>query len=545
MNGLKHLGVLALVGMSLLLLMNPGALTPVSAQSGYTPPAGLVSAWRADGNANDSVGGNNGTMLGSVTFGPGIAGQAFQVGNGSYVTIPGAPNLDFGQTSPITVNAWVFRTSDSDTQHILGKRTSDCGVLNYQMYYQYDYVGFGGNDAASLSFVLSKNTWYHLAGTFDGSTFSLYINGELKATAPGTLGPVVSSDLEIGNSGACANGWFGGLIDEVEIYNRALSSSEILAIFNARSIGGVDPALNGCYVYAPNAVNEGDTFRTTVKCHAITSQVFGFQFGTTFTPTMVARNGVPNLAVAEQVGTTYTSGSFVLATDLLGVNSLNGLYAVSHTGTDTSTGDFTLGTFDASVPLGITADSSAMVDLRDLKLADRNGADIAANLPQSHAIITITNLVVAQREVGTLHVASDGAMTTVRAMHLNLDDGAPLDVATAPGSYHDFSVTAYQYPVGKQSADIAISMLSHLSCTRNASLADGLNPASVLGTTYTVKAGDANADGNIDLNDATLVGGYFGTSRTDSADISGDGTVDIYDLVHIGRNYNATSGTCS
>jgi hypothetical protein len=227
------------------------------------------------------------------------------------------------------------------------------------------------------------------------------------------------------------------------------------------------------------------------------------------------------------------------------VNSLNALYAVSHTGTDTTTGDFTFGTFDANVPLGITANSSVTVDLRDLKLADRSGADIATSLPQNQAVITINNLFIAQREAGTLRVASDGTMTNIRTLHLNLDDGSPLDVATALGNYYDFSVTTYQYPVDKQSVDIAISMLSHLSCTKNIPLSDGLNPASVLGTTYTLKAGDANADGTINLYDAVLVGSYFGTSRTDGADINGDGTINIFDLVHIGRNYTAISGPCS
>ena len=60
-----------------------------------------------------------------------------------------------------------------------------------------------------------------------------------------------------------------------------------------------------------------------------------------------------------------------------------------------------------------------------------------------------------------------------------------------------------------------------------------------------LKAGDANADHSIDVDDATLVGGYIGTSRSDGSDINGDGAVNIYDLVAIGRNYNATSGTCS
>ena len=82
-------------------------------------------------------------------------------------------------------------------------------------------------------------TWTHLAGTFDGATFRLYINGQLAGTAVGTLGPTFAVPLTIGTSGTCHTfgQGFGGFIDEVEIYNRALSASEIEAIFEAGSEG--------------------------------------------------------------------------------------------------------------------------------------------------------------------------------------------------------------------------------------------------------------------------------------------------------------------
>ena len=318
-----------------------------------------------------------------------------------------------------------------------------------------------------------------------------------------------------------------------------------LSFAQGDAVIGSDPALSGCYLYTPNAVNEGDSFAATVKCHDIGSPVYGFQFGTTFSPALVTRNGVPNTPVATQLGTSYVEGNFAPTNPLVGMNSLSNLYAVSHTGTDTSTGDFTLGTFYATAPLGITANSSATVDLRDLKLSDISGADVVVGLPNSQTTVTINNLYIALRGSGTIRVSSDGRMTTLRAVHLGLDGGDPADIPTASGSFTDFSVLAYRYPTGKQSADLAISLTSHLSCTRTVPLVDGLNTVSALGTAYTLKAGDANADHHIDLNDAVLVGSYFGTSRTDGTDINGDGTINIFDLVHIGRNYTAVSGTCS
>jgi hypothetical protein len=58
-------------------------------------------------------------------------------------------------------------------------------------------------------------------------------------------------------------------------------------------------------------------------------------------------------------------------------------------------------------------------------------------------------------------------------------------------------------------------------------------------------AGEVTAYGKIDVADAVKVGSDFGTSQTGSTDIHGDGTVTIYNLVHVGRNYIAVAGPCS
>jgi hypothetical protein len=312
---------------------------------------------------------------------------------------------------------------------------------------------------------------------------------------------------------------------------------------NAASVIGTDPTLSNCYIYAPATVYEGQTFTSVVKCNTITSAVFGFEFGTTFTPALATVDGVAGTAVAALVGSAYTAGTFAPTNSVVGMNSLSNLYAVSHQGTDTSTGTFILGTFDTTVPFGIVADSTATVGLRDLKFSDRNGAALSAPVTQISATVSIVNLIFALRHAGTITVQSDGSMTNVRAIHLGLDGGNPTDVTTASGSSYGFSVGAYQYPQDKTSATVSISMTSHLSCTTNITLADGPNAASVLGTTYTLLAGDVNNDGSIGIGDATLVGSNYNTSQSGATDINGDGVVNIYDLVAIGRNYNATSAT--
>jgi|GEM_PF-619849 len=224
------------------------------------PPSGMVGWWPGDGNANDIVGGNNGTPVNGAGFAPGIVGQAFSFnGANQTVTVPSSPSLSFGTTSPLTVELWAYRTSSADPMHLVGKRNA-CGDLNYQMAVNMgtgEGLCFGdgdGNEVAS-GLDLPINTWTHLAGTFDGTNFRLYVNGVLTATQAGTLGPVNSVPLEIGGSGTCP--MFAGLIDELSIYDRALSSDEVAAIYSAGTFGKCKPVtweLTGVGVSNTNAV---------------------------------------------------------------------------------------------------------------------------------------------------------------------------------------------------------------------------------------------------------------------------------------------------
>jgi hypothetical protein len=196
----------------------------------------MVSWWPGDSNTDDIIGGNNGTFSGNFSFSPGEVGQAFSFDGSSYVEVPDAANLNFAPTAPITIDMWVYRTSDAPIMHLIGKREG-CGSANYQMALNTTsgeglvFGGSGGEVATGQD--LPLNVWTHLAGTFDGSTYQFYINGTLAGTAAGTLGPVNTASLRIGTSGIC--GRFVGFIDEVELFDRALSQPEIQSIVDASS----------------------------------------------------------------------------------------------------------------------------------------------------------------------------------------------------------------------------------------------------------------------------------------------------------------------
>jgi hypothetical protein len=209
-------------------------------------PTGLVGWWPGDGNANDIVGGNNGTPINGATFGSGEVGQAFSFdGAGQVIEVPDAPSLNFATNAPMSVDCWAFRTGTEPLMHFVGKRSGcgDSSSLSYQLALNtVSGEGLVFNSVAGEAYSgldLPLNVWTHLAGTFDGTTLRLYVNGALVATNAGSLGPTTSASLLIGGSGDCAT--TDGLIDEVEIYNRALSDAEVAAIFNAGSTGKCKP----------------------------------------------------------------------------------------------------------------------------------------------------------------------------------------------------------------------------------------------------------------------------------------------------------------
>jgi hypothetical protein len=307
-----------------------------------------------------------------------------------------------------------------------------------------------------------------------------------------------------------------------------------------------DGTIPGCYIDAPASADEGTSFDVTVKCHSLTADVFGFEFGSTFSSSTTPSSVVPT------VPTTYTAGDFVTGHSVLvGANSLSGLYAVSRQGTDTQTGDFTLGSYTVTVPFGLTADGTATVTMGSFKLSDNSGLPITGQLQASpDSSTTLTNLQIAMLD-GTITVQSDGAMTNIESVALDLGSptvgSSPATVTTAAGSSTTFPIANLQYAVAADNLAVTVSMTSHLTCTRDFSLVDGANDASVTPGTITLLAGDAItvSDNAINIQDATAIGSAFGTSTSARTDVNRNGTVDIFDLVHVGRNYGTAAGTCS
>jgi glucose/arabinose dehydrogenase len=199
------------------------------------PPAtGLVGAWafnEASGaTATDGSGtGNAGTVSGPTRV-AGHTGNALSFdGVNDSVTVADANSLDL--TNRMTLEAWVRPANASDWRTVLLKEQS--GQLAYALYASTDngrpsgHVFTTGDVMLRGPNALPIDAWSHLAFTWDGTTTRMYVNGTQVATAALSGTAVASTGpLRIGGNGVWGE-WFNGLIDDVRVYNRALSAAEI------------------------------------------------------------------------------------------------------------------------------------------------------------------------------------------------------------------------------------------------------------------------------------------------------------------------------
>ncbi|MCG8581281.1 MAG: T9SS type A sorting domain-containing protein [Bacteroidales bacterium] len=222
----------------------------------------LIAHYPFNGNANDESGyDNHGTVLGAtlVSDRKGNVESAYLFDGNDQIDIAHSDvqNMD----GALSISCWIKPADVSSTSMILGK-SNYYSTTNYLLrlkpdgFMQWEYQTYAENNSQQ---VLPGN-WYHVVVTADapGSAQKVYINNQLtSATNPGgaTYGQT-NSILTIGYA-AYGGEFFNGIIDDVQIYNKALSSTEVSELYNqlATSNGSIIP-LNNIKVYPIPAFNE-------------------------------------------------------------------------------------------------------------------------------------------------------------------------------------------------------------------------------------------------------------------------------------------------
>lgn len=306
--------------------------TPIDATITYfepglsaTVPSGLVSWWNGEttiGNvAVDQAGTNNGTFVNGATVAPGKVGNAFSFNGANYIDL--TQTVQFN-SNDFTIQGW-FRTNADTT-------------VTYQQIWMSGYNG--GNPAVEIvmqdnklkfyardislqttpdvltSLGLNDNNWHHFAAIRNGSNFILYADGAQAASISKVMGDLDAADVvpRIGNGlGTTNNRYFVGSIDELQIYNRALTQAEIQAIYNAGSNGMyASPQTIGSISFSPATLVVGST--TTVSASATSGLTVVF---TSTTPAVCTVSG--------STVTGVTTGTCTIAADQAG----NGTYSAA------------------------------------------------------------------------------------------------------------------------------------------------------------------------------------------------------------------------
>ena len=209
------------------------------------PPAGLVAWWPGDGDALDRKGSHDGSLVGGAGFAAGHVGPAFSLdGIDDSVEVPHRQSLDL--TAALTADAWVSPDDYVCTgeHRIVNKLTPSPPYIGWNLdlicsTHKLRAEIFSASGAVNTIFSNAKipiGGFTHVAFSWDGATLRLYKDGALDSSAATTI-PSVGTNAEPLRIGRHAGSFFKGRVDEVELFDRALTAFEVQDLYNSGSHG--------------------------------------------------------------------------------------------------------------------------------------------------------------------------------------------------------------------------------------------------------------------------------------------------------------------
>ena len=198
---------------------------------------GLVAKYMFNGNANDESGnGNDGTVINAVltTDRFGNSNNAYEFGTSRYIRVEDDSSLII--TSAITMSAWIYRNSStSEWQAIFCKGQTSSMNSPYALLIHNNVIALLLNRAQNnASVTVPAEEWVHIAAVWDGNVIKYYLNG-VKDNNEDSFGNTLNSvetDLLLGSDPPGITEWFDGKLDDMYLYNRALSDEEISELYN-------------------------------------------------------------------------------------------------------------------------------------------------------------------------------------------------------------------------------------------------------------------------------------------------------------------------
>lgn len=191
--------------------------------------------------ATDEIAGNNGTLINmtNADWVAGADGNALDF-DGSNDTVDLNVDNYFDLTGAMSLAFWINAPPRAVTKHIVSKNAGDGGNVPWQIALVSDgklrYFGVGaGSSIINSTDSITDNTWHHIAMVRTASDVTFYIDGVQDSggwqaySPPGTN----SATPNIGSMGSGSGSNFIGQIDDVRIYNQALTAGDILTLYNS------------------------------------------------------------------------------------------------------------------------------------------------------------------------------------------------------------------------------------------------------------------------------------------------------------------------
>lgn len=197
---------------------------------------GTIACWHLDDNYNDDSGnGFNASAVGEVPFNNNAIFNKSAEFSNNYLEYASGVDIN---TDKITISAWInHKNAGSNYNNIVSRGDTSYGIALDPQKRAFFELSSGSGKWLSYGQPLEAEVWHHLVGVYDGATMNMYVDGVLQTpigsnvyfgnlvmAAPGTR-------IGIGCMGGCGR-YFSGLIDEVKIYDYALTASQVLDEYN-------------------------------------------------------------------------------------------------------------------------------------------------------------------------------------------------------------------------------------------------------------------------------------------------------------------------
>ncbi len=244
---------------------------------------GLVAYYPFDSNAQDATGnGHDGTVYGAILsddrFDNPTSAYSFD-GVNNYIQVNDSDSLDL--STNFSLAAWIYPTANSGDKNIFtkwglfGMDPHRSYVLNLSNGKVTLWISIDGTDVHGVtvfyctgSTQLTLNTWHNVVASYDGNFIRVYFDGNLDGSTPWQGNAFVgNANIKIGSDGWNANP-FAGLIDDIRIYNRVLSDTEIQILFDPTDTDndGIPNFVDNCPLLSNTSQEDTDTDNVGNAC---------------------------------------------------------------------------------------------------------------------------------------------------------------------------------------------------------------------------------------------------------------------------------------